>query len=134
MLTLDWSTLVTQAPYAGARAAAPRSGVLSSVRRLWCRHAETVVTPRVPDMPAHVVCVACGWREPLVASAPRATRTWDSSRDEARYEQEKKRRTELEGRRQMLIAETALSTKRPVMARRRVRANNVFELKRVSGT
>ena len=77
---------------------APVAGVWRSLRNLWCRHRETITTPKTPTMPAHIVCQSCGWREPVLASVPQGTRTWDSSRDEERYQREKKRR-ELEKQR-----------------------------------
>ena len=82
-------------------------------------------------MPAHTVCLACGWREALIAAAPKATRTWDSTRDEARYEREKKRRTVSEQQRQLALAQ--LTSPAPKLSRLRRRRNNVVEMKRVVG-
>lgn len=81
-------------------------------------------------MPAHVLCLSCGWREPVPASAPQGTRTWDSSRDEERYLREKKRREAIEARRQQVIARLAS----PQPARRTAPSiSNVVELKRAAG-
>lgn len=55
---------------------------------------------KTADMPAHTVCESCGWREPVMAVVPRGTRTWDSTRDEARYLREKERRIAAEAQRQ----------------------------------
>src|SRR5262245_19609837 len=66
------------------------------IRRRWCHHAQRTITPRTAIMPAHTICLTCGWREPVDAISPMATRTWDSTRDEARYEREKKRRAQVE--------------------------------------
>src|SRR5262245_48527742 len=82
----------------------PKPRVWRSLRQLWCRHPHTVITPKTADMPAHVVCESCGWREPVIASTPRGTRTWDSSRDERRYEREKERRSVAEEQRRIAIA------------------------------
>ncbi|HWB30436.1 MAG TPA: hypothetical protein VG736_08045 [Vicinamibacterales bacterium] len=100
-----------------------------SLRRFWCRHRHTVITPKTGGMPAHVVCASCGWREPVMASAPQATRTWDSTRDEARYEREKQRRIAAEAQRQIAVALRA--TPNPRVARpRREREINLVDLKR----
>jgi hypothetical protein len=89
-----------------------------SVRRLWCSHRDTVITPRTATMPEHVVCRSCGWREPVLAPAPQGTRTWDSSRDEARYQLEKKRRAAVEEQRQQVMARLATpTTRRPRRSR-----------------
>jgi len=85
----------------------PASTLWRSLRHLWCRHRETAITPKVDGMPAHVVCTSCGWREPVLATMPQGTRTWDSSRDEARYQLEKKRRTAFEEQRQLVMAKLA---------------------------
>jgi hypothetical protein len=112
---------------------APPNTLWRSIRHLWCRHRETVVTPKVNGMPAHVVCQKCGWREPLMASAPpRATRTWDSSRDEERYQREKKRREAVEAQRQQVIAR--LATPEHQLSRRTSSSSgHVVELKRAAG-
>lgn len=83
------------------------AGLWQSVRRLWCSHRDTITTPKGDGMPAHVVCRSCGWREPVLATAPIGTRTWDSSRDESRYQLEKKRRAAVEEQRQMVMARLA---------------------------
>jgi hypothetical protein len=70
----------------------PAMGFWPSLRRLWCRHERIVQTERTLAMPAHVVCLACGWREPVPVARPIATRTWDSTRDAARYAWQKQRR------------------------------------------
>jgi Zn ribbon nucleic-acid-binding protein len=103
-----------------------------SITHLWCRHRDTIVTPKTDGMPAHLECVRCGWREPVLSAAPRGVRTWDSSRDEARYEREKKRRAQLEEQR--LIAMAQLSVPQSRMTRpRRARRGNIVELRRASG-
>lgn len=94
----------THAPASEVR---PAAGLLKSLRHLWCRHRSTITTAKTDHMPAHVVCQSCGWREPLMASVPQGTRTWDSSRDEARYQMEKRRRTTLEEQRQLAVARFA---------------------------
>ena len=75
-------------------------GFWSAIRGLWCRHPRTYQTNRTATMPPHVVCLSCGWREPVEVARPTATRTWDSSRDAARYERQKRRREALERRMQ----------------------------------
>jgi hypothetical protein len=109
------------------------SGVWQSIKHLWCRHTTTLITPKTDTMPAHVVCQSCGWREPVLASAPpQGTRTWDSSRDEARYQIEKKRREAVEEQRQMVMARLATPT--PRRARRsRTSDNNLLHMKRAIG-
>jgi hypothetical protein len=92
------------------------SGLWKSLLHLWCRHPQTITTPRVGGMPPHVVCQSCGWREPVLAAAPQGTRTWDSSRDEARYRLEKKRREAVEDQRQLVVAK--LATPAPRKTRR----------------
>jgi len=75
-------------------------------------------------MPAHIVCESCGWREPILAEAPQGTRTWDSSRDEARYQLEKKRRAAVEEQRQMVMARLATpAPRRPRRGRSHDRGN-----------
>ena len=90
----------------------PTRGLWRSIKYLWCRHTNTTTTPRSGTMPAHLVCQSCGWREPIAASAPHATRTWDSTRDEARYQLEKKRRLAAEEQRQQVMARLASPTPR----------------------
>lgn len=112
--------------------AIPSTGLWRALRLMWCRHRKTFVTAKTDLMPAHVVCEACGWREPLIAATPKATRTWDSTRDEARYEREKKRRAVSEEQKLQAIAQLsspAAKTGRP----RRSRRGNIVELKRVVG-
>jgi hypothetical protein len=110
-----------------------RQGTWRLVKALWCRHTETAVTPKTDSsMPAHLVCQSCGWREPVVASVPRGTRTWDSSRDEARYEREKRRRAQMEVQKQEAIAQWAAPAERTPKPRR-LRRSNLVEMKRVVG-
>jgi hypothetical protein len=110
----------------------PLSGLWHSLRNLWCRHRETVVTPKTESMPSHVVCQSCGWREPVLASAPQGTRTWDSSRDEARYQLEKKRRAAVEEQRQLIVAR--LATPNPRRTRRSRTSNgNLLHMKPAVG-
>lgn len=105
-----------------------------SIRNLWCSHRRTIVTPKTAGMPAHVVCQSCGWREPVLAAAPQATRTWDSSRDEERYEREKKRRAAVEEQMQSVIAQRATpEPARRTVRRPRTRRGNVVEMKRAVG-
>ena len=106
-----------------------------SIRNLWCRHRQTIVAPKMAGMPAHVVCQACGWREPVLAAAPRATRTWDSSRDEERYQREKKRRAAVEQQLQSVVAKRATPEPagRTTARRSRTRRGNVVEMKRAVG-
>ena len=74
-------------------------------RQSWCRHGRTTYIPKTKDMPAHRVCDTCGWREAIVATRPPvAARTWDSTRDERRYERDKQRRLAIEKRRLSVIA------------------------------
>lgn len=107
------------------------TGLWRSLRALWCSHSEMFHTAKTDTMPAHVVCASCGWREPVLAAAPRGTRTWDSSRDEARYQREKKRRASVEEQLQNVVARRAA----PGVADRRgrTRRTNVLEMKRVVG-
>lgn len=128
----DWTGSSRQVRRSGDLADLPAPSMWRSIRSLWCQHSETFVTRKTAAMPAHTVCAACGWREPVVASVPQGVRTWDSSRDSERYEREKKRRVQLEERRQMAIAEIASAASKPGRARRG-RRTNVFELKRASG-
>jgi hypothetical protein len=84
-------------------------------------------------MPAHVVCRSCGWREPVDVTMPKATSTWDSTRDHARYEREKRRRLAIEQQKQVALAQwpqvSPGSSPRPSTTRRR-RRNNVLEMNR----
>ncbi len=108
------------------------SGVWQSIKYLWCRHTHTTVTPKRDGMPAHVVCQSCGWREPIMAAMPLATRTWDSSRDEERYQFEKRRRVALEQQRQIVMAKHAAPTaRRP--RRPRAPVSNIFPMKPAAG-
>lgn len=108
---------------------APHTSVWRQLSRLWCRHAETHVTPRRGLIPPHIVCDSCGWREPAPASEPRATRTWDSTRDESRYELEKKRRVAAD--QQRLVANAVRGVPTPRAARvRRSQRSNIVEMKR----
>jgi len=104
-------------------------GLWKMVRRFWCRHFDTVVIPRTLDMPPHVVCQSCGWREPVMPSAPIGTRTWDSTRDEYRYAREKKRRRVIEEQKQDASAQLAGPMPSPIAPRRR-RAN-ILRMKRL---
>ena len=103
-----------------------------TLRQYWCRHRFTIITPKTDAMPAHTVCQSCGWREPIIGARPTATRTWDSTRDDARYEREKKRRAAAEHQRQLALAQLATpgeSLNRP----KRTRQTNVVEMKRAAG-
>jgi hypothetical protein len=105
-----------------------------SLRYLWCTHRRTTVTPKTDLMPAHVVCDACGWREPVIATAPpKATRTWDSTRDEARYEREKRRRLAIEQQKQSAMAQWGVSAPTPIRPRR-ARRGTVIHLQRTAGS
>jgi hypothetical protein len=108
--------------YSDTNAAHSRpAGFWQSLKHLWCRHPETITTPKTETMPAHIVCQSCGWREPVLASMPQGTRTWDSSRDETRYQLEKKRRAAVEEQRQLVMAKLATPNPRRT---RRVRATD----------
>ena len=96
----------------------PVRGLFSRVRSLWCRHRETLIVERTEAMPAHTVCRGCGWREPVEAAPPKAYRTWDSTRDEARYQREKRRRDALALQRQAVEAERAGLAARDARPRR----------------
>jgi len=95
-----------------------QSSLWQSVQKLWCRHPRTTTTVKTNSMPAHHVCEACGWREPVQAHMPHATRTWDSSRDDARFTQEKQRRLAYEEQRLRAVALRATPTPRPVRSGR----------------
>lgn len=110
-------------------AGVPEQTLWQSVRSLWCRHSQTIVTPRTALMPPHVVCQTCGWREPAETHRPQGVRTWDSSRDEARYLREKRRRAALESRKQSVASQLAAPQPKPAKARR-ARKENVVQLKR----
>lgn len=112
---------------------APGVGMWRSLRNLWCRHRETITTPKTATMPAHLVCQTCGWREPVLATRPQGTRTWDSSRDEERYQREKKRREAIAEQRQTVEARLAIPTAPRASRRPRARRDNVLELKRAVG-
>ncbi|MCC7010041.1 MAG: hypothetical protein IT184_14635 [Acidobacteria bacterium] len=88
------------------------------------------MTPKTADMPAHIVCRSCGWREPVIPGAPIGTRTWDSSRDEYRYLREKKRRAALDEQKQDVLARSTSPAPVAVTPRRR-RRSNVIRLKRL---
>jgi anaerobic selenocysteine-containing dehydrogenase len=108
------------------------TGLWSSLKLLWCRHRDTATTPKAPGMPAHIVCRSCGWREPLLASVPQGTRTWDSTRDEARYQLEKRRREAVEAQRQMVVAR--LATPAPRRFRRpRAESGNLLHMQPAVG-
>jgi hypothetical protein len=111
----------------------PSAGLWQSIRHLWCRHPETVTTPKTNGMPAHMVCQACGWREPIIASTPQGTRTWDSSRDEARYQLEKKRREAFEEQRQMVMAKLAMPAPRRGRRAARHDQGNLLHMKPAIG-
>jgi hypothetical protein len=104
------------------------SGLWQSLQRLWCQHHNTSITSKTDTMPAHIVCDSCGWREPVMATMPRGTRTWDSSRDEARYEREKRRRLAIEQQKQIAMAQMAVPGS--VAVRRRHRRGNIVEISR----
>lgn len=110
----------------------PATSLWQSIAHLWCRHRETVMIPKREGMPAHIECVSCGWREPVIAGRPQGVRTWDSTRDEARYEREKKRRAQADEQRRLLaVASLSALDARPARTRRG-RRGNVVELKRAS--
>jgi hypothetical protein len=100
---------------------------LASIRSIWCRHRKTVTVPKSPGMPAHTVCVSCGWREPVLPATPRGTRTWDSSRDEARYLEQKRQREAIEARQQLVTAARA------VPLARTPRREHIVPIRRASG-
>jgi hypothetical protein len=102
-----------------------------TLRLAWCRHKDTVIVAKTATMPAHVVCKSCGWREPVAPKAPIGTRTWDSTRDEHRYEREKKRRVAVEEQKQEVIAQLAAPTPPKPIAPRRRRRSNVVDMQRV---
>ena len=82
-------------------------------------------------MPAHTVCLACGWREPVQPAIPHAVRTWDSTRDEVRYQLEKKRRAAIEHQR--LLAEARMATPARVRRSAREANGNVVHMKPAIG-
>ena len=102
-----------------------------TVRSFWCRHPRVVTTEKAPGMPAHTVCVACGWREPVAPAVPQGVRTWDSTRDEARYQLEKKRRAMIEHQRQ--LAEARMATPPRTRRSTREQTGNVVRLQPASG-
>jgi hypothetical protein len=106
--------------------------VWQSLRRLWCQHRRTATIPKTAAMPAHVVCQSCGWREPVIGARPTATRTWDSTRDEVRYEREKKRREAVEQQRLLAMAQLAAPVQKPARPRRS-RRGNVVDIHRAVG-
>lgn len=91
---------------------APEPSLWRTVKHLWCKHQSTFRTPKTETMPAHVVCRSCGWREPVAATLPAGTRTWDSSRDEARYDREKKRREAIAMQKQLVEAQLTAPSSR----------------------
>ena len=104
-----------------------RMNFWKSIRRLWCHHRHVIVTPRTQEMPSHTVCQACGWRMPVPATRPVGTRTWDSSRDEQRFEREKRRRLVAEQRKQ--VAASQLAAPAPKLSRaRREDDDNVVQI------
>jgi hypothetical protein len=109
------------------------AGLWKSIKHLWCRHSRTITTPKTDTMPAHVVCQSCGWREPVLAPAPQGTRTWDSSRDEARYQLEKKRRAALEEQRQLVVAKLATPNPRRPRRTRAGDSSNLLHMKPAIG-
>jgi hypothetical protein len=82
-------------------------------------------------MPPHTVCLTCGWREPVDAASPVGTRTWDSTRDEARYEREKQRRAKAELERTLLARDMAQPLSKIRKGRRR--QSNVIDITRAMG-
>jgi len=108
----------------------PKESLWRSMRRLWCSHSRTIVTPRTDLMPPHVVCQLCGWREPAPTTPPQGVRTWDSSRDEARYARDKRRRAALELQRQEAVARLAVPPPEVVKPRRGRKDNIVVQMKR----
>lgn len=80
-------------------------------------------------MPAHTVCLACGYRTPVSATLPQGTRTWDSSRDEERYEREKRRRQVVESKKQTAVSQLSVPAARVVRAKR-ASHDNVIEMGR----
>ncbi len=103
----------------------PGAALWRSLRHLWCRHRDTTLTPKSATMPAHRLCTACGWREPVIAEMPKATSTWDSTRDEDRYEREKKRRNAIENQRRTAIAQMSIPGAKPARTRRAGQSNVV---------
>jgi hypothetical protein len=100
--------------------------VWQSFRRPWCKHSHMIVTPRTLEMPSHKVCETCGFREPVDVAPPQAIRTWDSTRDEDRYEREKKRRIAAEQKRQVAISQLSVPSARAKA--RRSEHDNVVEI------
>jgi hypothetical protein len=107
----------------------PEPSLWRAVKHLWCKHQNTFRTQKTDTMPAHVVCRSCGWREPVIANQPVGTRTWDSSRDEARYERDKKRREAIATQKQSVEAQLAAPSSRDTRPRPG-RVTNVLELTR----
>jgi hypothetical protein len=120
------STAPNSRSHVATDTAVPPATMWRLLRYLWCRHRQTIVTPKTTLMPAHTVCQSCGWREPVEAHLPKATSTWDSTRDEARYEREKRRRLAIEQQKQSALASWPA---KPALPRRR-RRSNVVEMKR----
>ncbi len=87
-----------------------------------------MTVPKSAGMPAHTVCVACGWREPVQPATPQGTRTWDSTRDETRYLEQKRRREAIEARQQVVTAARTVPLARPTPRR-----EHVVPLRRASG-
>jgi len=80
-------------------------------------------------MPPHTVCLACGFRTPVSATLPQGTRTWDSSRDEERYEREKRRRQAIDVKKQAAASQLSAPAARAVRAKRE-QHDNVIEMGR----
>lgn len=81
-------------------------------------------------MPAHEVCLACGFRTPVAATRPQGTRTWDSSRDEERYEREKRRRQAVEAKKQTVASQLSAPAARVIRAKQSQHHDNVIEIGR----
>ena len=79
-------------------------------------------------MPAHTVCLACGYRAPVAATLPQGTRTWDSSRDEERYEREKRRRQAIEVKKQAAASQMAVPGR--AARAKREQHDNVIDISR----
>jgi hypothetical protein len=101
-------------------------------KRRWCRHPLMIRTERTAQMPAHDVCQVCGWREPVFASLPQSSRTWDSSRDSKRVTRDRRRRVALESQRLAIAARRATPGEPDAPRRRDPTRDNVVELKRAN--
>jgi hypothetical protein len=109
----------------------PSRTVVQILRSFWCAHHDTVTHARAAGMPAHLECRTCAWREPVPPALPQGTRTWDSSRDEARYQAEKRRRAAAE--QQRLLAQVRLAGPLEGKTRTRARRANVVALRPAVG-